>query len=232
MLSKKEKDNAILRLVDEGKTYREILKILHVSPNDISSAKKSREGSNTEPSIQTKAYKMFLEGKAPIEVAIALGIGKEEIIKLWKEYLEITGHFRLLKIAEELKENLQRFLNIYNEIKKKGLTLEDIEEGIKRARDIKVKADYEVVFNDELERKQKQSAELQEQIKEQQNTIANLNIDIAALQIAKMILTQINNRLATEKNRLESVLPSYYARYNYERNSNLVSLWYKSIQYY
>ena len=175
---------------------------------------------------------MFLEGKTPIEVAIALGIGKEEITKLWKEYLEITGHFRLLKIAEELKENLQRFLNIYNEIKKKGLTLEDIEEGIKRARDIKVKADYEVVFNDEFERKQKQSAELQEQIKEQQNTIANLNIAIGALQIVKMILTQINNRLATEKNRLESVLPSYYARYSYERNRNLVPLSYKSIQYY
>ena len=38
------------------------------------------------------------------------------------------------------------------QIKKKGLTLEDIEEGIKRARDIKVKADYEVVFNDEFAR--------------------------------------------------------------------------------
>ena len=231
MLSKKEKENAIIRLVDEGKKYREILKILHVSPNDISSAIKSREGSNTEPSIQTKAYKMFLEGKTPIEVAIALGIGKEEITKLWKEYLEITGHFRLLKIAEELKEKFQPFFKIYNTIKKKGLTLEEIEEGIKRARDIQVKAEYESVFNDEFARNEKLSTELQEQIEEQQNTIANLNVDIVALQFVKMILTQINNGLATEKNRLESV-PSYYARYSYERNRNLVPLSYKSIQYY
>ena len=103
---------------------------------------------------------------------------------------------------------------------------------LKRARDIKVKTDYEVVFNDEFARNEKQSAELQEQIEEQQNTIAKLNNDIVVLQIVKMILTQINNGLATEKNRLESVLPSYYARYSYERNSNLVPLSYKSIRYY
>ena len=74
---------------------------------------------------------------------------------MWKEYLELSGHFRLLKIGEELKENLQRFFNIYNGIKKKGLSLEEIEEGIKRDREVKVKAEYEAVFNDEFLKKQK-----------------------------------------------------------------------------
>ena len=134
MLSKLEIEKEIIRLLNEGKTYREISKILHVSPTQISAVRKKYEGTNNEPSIQTKAYKMFLKGKRPIEVAIALGIGDEQTTKLWKEYLELTGHYRLLKIGEELKENLQRFLNIYNGIKKKGLTLEEIEEGIKRTK--------------------------------------------------------------------------------------------------
>ena len=105
-----EIENEIIRLLQEGKTYREISKILHVSPTQISAALKKFEGTNTEPSIQTKAYKMFLKGKRPIDVAIALGIGDEQTTKLWKEFLELSGHYRLLKIGEELKENLQPFL--------------------------------------------------------------------------------------------------------------------------
>lgn len=65
MLSKLEMDNEIIRLLKEGKTDREISKILHVSPTQISAAKKKFEGTNTEPSFQTKAYRMFLKGKGP-----------------------------------------------------------------------------------------------------------------------------------------------------------------------
>ena len=132
MLSKFEIENEIIRLLQEGKTYREISKILHVSPTQISAVRKKYEGNTNEPSIQTKAYKMFLKGKRPIEVAIALQIGDEQATKLWKEYLELTGHYRLLKIGEELKENFQPFFNTYNAIKKRGLTLEDIQKGINR----------------------------------------------------------------------------------------------------
>ena len=231
MLSKLEIEKEIIRLLNEGKTYREISKILHVSPTQISAVRKKYEGTTTEPSIQTKAYKMFLKGKRPIDVAIALGIGDEQTTKLWKEYLELSGHYRLLKIGEELKENLQRFLNIYNRIKKKGLTLEEIEEGIERSKDIKAKAEYEAVLNDELARKQKKSTELEEQIKVQKDTIANLNIEICTLSIAKLFLNQIVKNLAREKRRVELVLPSYDARYNYQRNKNLIPLPYKSIQY-
>ena len=153
MLNKRELYNEIIRLRQEGKTYREISKILHVSPSQISAALKKFEGTNTEPCTQTKAYKMFLKGKRPIEVAIALGIGDEQTTKFWKEYLDLSGHFKLLKIGEELKENFQPFFNIYNAINKKGLTLEEIEEGIKRAK-------FDAAIDDELARKEKLSNEL------------------------------------------------------------------------
>ncbi len=231
MLSKLEIENEIIRLLNEGKTYREISKILHVSPTQISVAKKKFEGSTSELGIQTKAYKMFLEGKRPIDVSIALRLGNKETINFWKEYLELTGQYRLLKIGEELKENLQRFLNIYNRIKKKGLSLEEIEEGIEMSKDIKAKAEYEAVLNNELTRKQKKSTELEEQIKVQKDTIANLNIEISTLSIAKLFLSQIVKNLIREKRRVELVLSSYDARYNYQRNKNLIPLRYKSIQY-
>ena len=229
MLSKRELYNEIIRLRQEGKTYREISKILHVSPSQISAALKKFEGTNNEPSIQTKAYKMFLKGKRPIEVAIALGIGDEQTTKLWKEFLELSGHYRLLKIGEELKENLQRFLNIYNRIKKKGLSLEEIEEGIERSKDIKAKAEYEAVLNDELARKQKKSTELEEQIKVQKDTIANLNIEICTLSIAKLFLSQIVKNLAREKRRVEILSPYYTSRFGPQVNRYFIPIPWKPI---
>ena len=130
MLSKLEIEKEIIRLLNEGKTYREISKILHVSPTQISAAKKKFEGTDTALGIQTKAYKMFLEGKRPIDVAISLKTDKDETTKLWKEYLQLTGEHKLLKVRDELKENFERFFRTYNAIKKKGLSLENIEEEI------------------------------------------------------------------------------------------------------
>ena len=68
------------------------------------------------------------------------------------------------------------------------------------SKDIKVK---ESILNDKLARKQKQSTELEEQIKEKKETIANLNIQISALSMVKMILTQIVRNLIREKKRLQ-----------------------------
>ena len=97
MLSKLEIEKEIIRLLNEGKTYREISKILHVSPTQISAAKKKFEGTDTALGIQTKAYKMFLEGKRPIDVAISLKTDKDETTKLWKEYLQLTGEHKTAK---------------------------------------------------------------------------------------------------------------------------------------
>jgi DNA-binding transcriptional regulator GbsR (MarR family) len=225
MLSKQELYNEIIRLRQEGKTYREISKILHVSPSQISAALKEFEGTDTKPSMQTQAYRMFLDGKRPIDVAIALGLGNDQTTKLWKEYLGLTGHPVLLKIEEELGTNFKPFFNMYNMIKKRKLTLEDIEKGIKRARDI-------VLIDVELARKEKLSNELDEQIKERKNTIANLKLEVQTLGIVKMLASKIVEQLEREKKQLELFLQIHNARYNYQRNNSLVPIRYRSVQYY
>ena len=103
-----------------------------------------------------------------------------------------------------MKENLQRFLNTYNAIKKKGLTLEEIEEGIKRTK-------FEALVDNELARKEKLSNELDEQIKGQKNTIAALRLEVQALGIVKMIASKIVENLAREKKQLELISPYYDA---------------------
>ena len=121
-----------------------------------------------------------------------------------------------------MKENFQPFFNIYNAIKKKGLTLEEIEEGIKRTK-------FEAVIDNELARKEKLSYELDEQIKEQKNTIANLKLEVQTLGIVKMIASKIVENLAREKKRLELFSPYYASRFGPQVNRYFIPIPWKPI---
>ena len=135
----------------------------------------------------------------------------KKLLNFGKNILNYQVISRLLKIGEELKENLQRFLNIYNRIKKKGLTLEEIEEGIKRTK-------FEAVIDNELTIKEKLSNELDEQINEQKNTLSNLKSEVQTLGIVKMIASKIVENLAREKKRLEILSPYYASRFGPQVN--------------
>jgi hypothetical protein len=137
----------------------------------------------------------------------------------WKEYLVLTGHCRLLKIAEELKDKFQSFFNTYNAIKRKGLSIEEIGELLKRGGEINV----------ELTSKENLSINLNKQIKEKKDIISKLNIEINTLSIVKMVLTQVVNSLTREKERLGLFLQSYNTGYNYQR-TDVIRLPYKSVQ--
>jgi hypothetical protein len=76
-LNKFEKRDLILRLLKEGKTYREICHIAHVSPNQIRPISKEYERKkrletkreennqsiqNKQPSIRNQFFKSYLQG--------------------------------------------------------------------------------------------------------------------------------------------------------------------------
>jgi hypothetical protein len=46
--TKKEKENSIRKLLEEGHTYREITKLVHCSPNDIAQMQRSTTGEATK----------------------------------------------------------------------------------------------------------------------------------------------------------------------------------------
>jgi len=233
VLSKAEKINLVKRLLEEGKNYRDIAKTAHISCTQISAIRKELEGESEtgEPNIRTRAYEMFKNGDSPLDFAISLKIDKEEAIKLWKEYLELTGHFELLKASNELKGNFAPFLKFYAKSKERRLTLRDIEEGIKRGREVRAKAVYEGVLDYDFNEKEKLNAELDEQIKEKKDTISKLNIEISAQSIVKMLLTQVLDNMRREKERIELFLQIHNSRHNYQRYSNVIPLPYKSIRY-
>ena len=79
-LNKFEKHVLVIKLLKEGKTYREICHIAHIAPRDINSISKKyeqqkrlennkRKENNQQstqtikPPISTQAYKLFSDGK-------------------------------------------------------------------------------------------------------------------------------------------------------------------------
>jgi DNA-binding CsgD family transcriptional regulator len=101
ILTRQEKERLVLELYNLGKTYREISKEARISPRDIGiivnrKVKEKTEGIKQEDNIgsdknlnqeqeqqhsspSTQAYKLFSEGKTPIQVAIALNLSQRQL---------------------------------------------------------------------------------------------------------------------------------------------------------
>ena len=72
-----EKENLVLKLYRQGKTIREIAKIVHMSFGDISSIIRRETGEDEEQnrirmSKASQALNLFEQGNTPVQVAIKL----------------------------------------------------------------------------------------------------------------------------------------------------------------
>jgi hypothetical protein len=107
ILTRQERERLVLDLYNQGKTIREIAKEVRMSFRDIGAilnkvleekteASKEQEQDNNgvvennqhEPhlSLTAQSYKLFAEGKTPLEAAIELNLGESEATKFYREY--------------------------------------------------------------------------------------------------------------------------------------------------
>ena len=121
ILTREEKESLVLDLYNEGKSTREIAQIADMSFRDIGAiidkAKRRRRKQNKEQtekmSASTQAYKLFSEGKSPVQVAIALNIREPEVAKFYVEYWKLVQHHSLSRIYEEIKDGIGYFVRLY-----------------------------------------------------------------------------------------------------------------------
>src|SRR5919109_5694679 len=106
VLTRQERERLVIDLYNQGKTYREISKEARISPRDIGvilnkvieektdgaeqqdHAEEKQDGEQ-QISLSTQAYKLFCEGKPPLEVAIKLNLRESEATKFCKEYWKL-----------------------------------------------------------------------------------------------------------------------------------------------
>ena len=141
-MSREEKERRIIDLYyNQGKTTREIIKELRVSPNYLSAVLKKKEEeeknncstvtnnqqqSSSSSSFATKAYELFSKGKGPVDVAIALNLREPEVTKLYREYWKLKRLHILNSIYNETNGNLRPFLKLYHMMKERGMTIDKV----------------------------------------------------------------------------------------------------------
>jgi len=124
-LSKAEKEEVVIQLYKENKSFREITTLMHMSFRDISAITKKVElqaarergyaAKDIEPkSKESQAFKMLSEGRSPVEVAIRLDLAADSVRALYREYWELTGRFDLAQIYDE---ELGGLLKLYKIVK-------------------------------------------------------------------------------------------------------------------
>ena len=120
-----EKETLVIELYKQGKTRREIAKQVHMSFSPISDIIKRFEGveskENNPPSKETKALKLFSEGKNPVSVAIELDMKIDEIKRLYLEYLNMNGLNDLTKFYYEQGDQFLPFVQFFNNLRSKGI---------------------------------------------------------------------------------------------------------------
>ena len=91
VLNKKEKEQLVIKLYQDGKPIREIARQTHLSFGSIGKIIRTiNSGGNDDncssSSKSTKALWMFKNGKRPIEVAIELDISASEVEEIRQEF--------------------------------------------------------------------------------------------------------------------------------------------------
>jgi transcriptional regulator len=135
VLTRQEKEKLVIELYNQGKTIRDIAKELRLSFRDIGTILRRASGEIEEKqdkeqssllSPSTQAYRLFSEGKTPIEAAIELDLSESEISKFYEEYLNLDQMHDLKMVHDEIGSNIVHFLQLYRLSKKERMNPQHI----------------------------------------------------------------------------------------------------------
>jgi hypothetical protein len=115
---------------NQHKSYAEIAEIEKMSPRDIHAIIKEEEArrqKDKQQELSAEAYKLFSEGKTPVQVAITLNLGQPEVSKLYLEYWKLKRLHKLYCAYTELGDDgIGDFLKLHKLAKKEGVSREQV----------------------------------------------------------------------------------------------------------
>jgi hypothetical protein len=133
VLTRQEKERLVLDLYNQGKSTREIAEEVRMSFRDIGAilnkAMEEKETSKEQAekvSQSTQAYKLFSEGKSPVQVAIALNIREPEVAKFYVEYWKLVQLHSLNWVYEQVKDDIRYFVKLYISAKVARMGVEQV----------------------------------------------------------------------------------------------------------
>jgi hypothetical protein len=133
-LNKFKKEKRVIELHKQGKTLRQIAPEVHKNFRNISKIIKAyekkirlqqnkKEDNNEsskikKPSLSSRAFKLFSDGKKPTEVVIELDIPPEKVEKLWYQFLKAERMEERFDFFQQCQYDILTLLSINNFIKR------------------------------------------------------------------------------------------------------------------
>ena len=207
-LSEEEKRRIKDLHFNQGKTIREVSRIMGKSSHDITPITKEhrtqlaqnyavangeqseviqREQDRAIPNV--KAYKLFDEGNSPLEVAAELNLPGPQVQQFYIEYLNMMRMHRLVTIYQETQDSMGYFLKLLRLGKEKGVTPEQIMKLIQMADSIH---------------------KLQDKIQQLQSEISNIS---KSKTVAKDQLKGLHDEIEAAQEKLNLVNKTFEAKY-------------------
>jgi hypothetical protein len=94
---------------------------------DKAQKRKESEEERTEKISQAaQAYKLFSDGKSPVDVAITLNLRQAEVTEFYREYWKLKQQYNLNQVYEEIKGDIGSFLNLYKSAKVAGMNAQHV----------------------------------------------------------------------------------------------------------
>jgi hypothetical protein len=123
VLNKYDKEQLVIKLYQDGKTFRDIASAAHMSFGDIKKIIQSVNGEVDDidlsnKSKSTQALHLFKIGKKPIDVAIELDLPESEVYDLQQEFYALNQLYNLSLAYIELKHDLDPFVTLFRILKK------------------------------------------------------------------------------------------------------------------
>ena len=188
LMSRQEKQTLVLQLYKENKTIREIAKEARMSFRDIGailkngSAEENENGQTIDKmeahhplSISAQSYKLFSEGKTPLEVAVSLNLTQPEVTQFYREYWDLIKLQCLNKIYEDLGDDIGQFLKLYALCNSAGFDKKHVIELLRMADDNLQGFEYRYkLLKEEVADLERRKENLQKDIKNQEREIGAL----------------------------------------------------------
>jgi hypothetical protein len=133
VLNRRDKEQSVIKLHQEGKTIREIASSAHMLFGDIGSIIRKIEGQDEEVKIKdiknkskdTQALFLFSSGKKPIDVAVELDLSASEVHEMQEEFWALNQQYELALVYGKIKNILPSFLKLFQSLNEFGMLNEE-----------------------------------------------------------------------------------------------------------
>ena len=135
-----ERERLVIDLYkNQNKSIREIAKVAKMSFRDIgfilkkeglchgiTTIEDNNDNKKTSNEKATQAYKLFSEGKKPVQVAIELNLREGQVNKFFREFWKLKNLNGLYEFYPQIEHCLPSFLKLHNVLKKRGLNPKNV----------------------------------------------------------------------------------------------------------